>query len=232
MWKPKYFQEITKNSVSSTVSGSASQVCPARAEPARGSGWPGRRLGESTMVNSTPVITSDSTYGAKNSSRYSAAAAQLLVEQHAPGRARPAAGPAPTAATRTRPRLRSPRNTSSPSRRGEVVQPDEVGRQPAEAVPLEQAGVDGEQRSAAAPGTANSTSAGSRNGSDRQPSRRRAAAPASAGSASGSAPARCADARAAGARRRQLRLFAVLVMACATCCGRRAAGDAARRRCR
>jgi hypothetical protein len=60
MWKPKYFQETTKNSVNSTLSGSDSQICPEIPNTSRI--WLMRPpVGDSTMVNSTPVITSDST---------------------------------------------------------------------------------------------------------------------------------------------------------------------------
>ena len=69
MWNPKYFHEMITKRVIITTSVLPSQswmrpssptVC--RLESTRASGW-------RSMLNTMPVIASDSTYGTKNSSR-------------------------------------------------------------------------------------------------------------------------------------------------------------------
>ena len=70
MWKPKYFQVMTTNSDIMTVDGSASQVDCSDSSPIAPRIWfASPPSGERIIPNRTPVITSDSTYGAKNSSR-------------------------------------------------------------------------------------------------------------------------------------------------------------------
>src|SRR5687768_504080 len=70
MWKPKYFQVMTMNTEYMTLEGSDSQVELSSSSPIMLSISLARpRSGEKNIVNSTAVMISDSTYGAKNSNR-------------------------------------------------------------------------------------------------------------------------------------------------------------------
>ena len=69
MWKPKYFHEMMKNRLYSTSSGSASHSWVRPLAPTASRPWSSSPSGRRICRHTTPVTTSDSTYGAKNSVR-------------------------------------------------------------------------------------------------------------------------------------------------------------------
>lgn len=70
MWKPKYFHIMTRNTVARTLSWSANHSPPRPSSPIAPSVRSASpSSGAKIMENRTPVMTSESTYGAKNSIR-------------------------------------------------------------------------------------------------------------------------------------------------------------------
>ena len=80
MWKPKYFHEMTTNSASRTVLGSASHGWIERAAGRPLSAPSASPPGWSSSCQTTPVMTSERTNGAKNSEPQERAAPEPAVE--------------------------------------------------------------------------------------------------------------------------------------------------------
>lgn len=70
MWKPKYFQVMTRKRLAMTQEGSANHSPPSVSRPIAPRTWSASpSSGAKIMLNSTPVMASDRTYGAKKSIR-------------------------------------------------------------------------------------------------------------------------------------------------------------------